>query len=194
MMIAKDDLRKKYKIARSQLAITEIEKLSANICKNIINNIFSKITINNKIIAIYQPINNEVKLDELTKFLIKQNCQLALPVINHQKDILEFAKFDKSIKLTNNKKYKNILEPDSNEFVFPNIIIVPLLCFDKNLNRVGYGKGFYDKTIKHLKYKTNPLTIGVAYNLQFSNEAILTDNFDQKLNFITTENNIFCLN
>ena len=46
-----------------------------------------------------------------------------------------------------------IPEPTSNKIEYPDILLVPMVAFDKNLNRLGYGGGFYDRYIKKLKKK-----------------------------------------
>ena len=74
---------------------------------------------------------------------------------------------------------------------FPEIIFVPLLAFDKFHNRLGYGKGFYDKFLS--KYKENKkklITIGVAFSFQ-KYKKIPTTKSDMKLDYILTEKGIF---
>ena len=44
-----------------------------------------------------------------------------------------------------------IPEPTSNKIVYPNILLVPLVAFDQDLNRIGYGGGFYDRYIDKIK-------------------------------------------
>ena len=78
-----------------------------------------------------------------------------------------------------------IAEPVSNIIKLPNILLVPLVAFDKNRNRVGYGGGFYDRFIKKLKKNKKILTIGLAYSFQ-KVKKIPTSKNDIKLDFIVT--------
>ena len=66
-------------------------------------------------------------------------------------------------------------------------MVVPLLAFDKSKNRLGYGKGYYDKFLSKNK---DILTIGVAFSFQ-KFKKIKTSNFDIKMNNILTERGIF---
>ena len=71
-----------------------------------------------------------------------------------KKDILKVNKY-------------GMLEPFKSKKKIPEIIFVPLLAFDKNKNRIGYGKGFYDRYLnKYLKINKNILTVGVAFSFQ----------------------------
>ena len=79
-----------------------------------------------------------------------------------------------------------IPEPTSNKINYPNILLVPLVAFDKHLNRVGYGGGFYDRYIKKLKKKKKIITIGLAYSFQ-KVKKIPINRYDIKLDFIVTE-------
>ena len=68
--------------------------------------------------------------------------------------------------------------------------MVPLLAFDETKNRVGYGKGFYDKYLnKYLKSKKKILTVGVAFSFQKYNKLPVNDN-DFKLDYVITEKGI----
>ena len=72
----------------------------------------------------------------------------------------------------------------------PNALLVPLLAFDDKNNRLGYGKGYYDKYLgKYLKSNKNILTIGVAFSFQKYNK-IPTTRSDVKLDYILTEKGI----
>ena len=74
--------------------------------------------------------------------------------------------------------------------LIPDLMLVPLLAFDSNYNRLGYGKGFYDKFLnKYLKYNKNILTIGVAFSFQKYNK-LPASKHDVKLNYILTENGL----
>ena len=59
-----------------------------------------------------------------------------------------------------------IPEPISNQIKYPDILLVPLVAFDRNLNRVGYGGGFYDRYIKKIKKIKKVTTIGLAFSYQ----------------------------
>jgi 5-formyltetrahydrofolate cyclo-ligase len=73
------------------------------------------------------------------------------------------------------------------KFLIPDLMLVPLLAFDNKNNRLGYGKGFYDKFLnKFLKYKKKIITIGVAFSFQKYN-TIPVSNLDVKLDYILTE-------
>ena len=77
-----------------------------------------------------------------------------------------------------------MLEPYlQRKIIVPNFMLIPLLAFDKNNDRLGYGKGFYDK---FLKIKKNIITIGVAFSFQKYNK-LPTSNLDIKLDYILTE-------
>ena len=68
----------------------------------------------------------------------------------------------------------------------PDLMLVPLLAFDGNNNRLGYGKGFYDKFLKN---KKNITTIGIAFSFQKYNKLPVS-NLDIKLDYILTEKGI----
>ena len=69
--------------------------------------------------------------------------------------------------------------------VTSSILIVPLVAFDKHLNRIGYGGGFYDRYIKKLKKSKKIITIGLAYPFQ-KVKKIPIDKYDTRLDFILT--------
>ena len=84
-----------------------------------------------------------------------------------------------------------ILEPSKTQAKVPDVMLVPILAFDKNKYRLGYGKGFYDRYLnKYLKRFKNILTVGVAFSFQRHHKLPLNRN-DVKLDFIITEKGIF---
>ena len=88
-----------------------------------------------------------------------------------------------------------VLEPSKKKKIIqPNVLFVPLLAFDKNFNRLGYGGGYYDKTIfnfrKKDEKKTNSfLVIGLGYDKQ-EFKSIPIESHDEKLDIIMTEKRI----
>ena len=84
-----------------------------------------------------------------------------------------------------------ILEPSKSKTKIPDVILVPILAFDKNKYRLGYGKGFYDRYLnKYLKQFKNILTVGVAFSFQKHHKLPINKN-DVKLDFVITEKGIY---
>ena len=88
-----------------------------------------------------------------------------------------------------------ILEPKKiNKEIVPDIIMVPLVAFDKSLNRIGYGKGYYDRTLKKIiKIKRKTISLGIAYSFQRCSK-IPANKHDHKLDYIFTERGIISSN
>ncbi|MEP5730717.1 MAG: 5-formyltetrahydrofolate cyclo-ligase [Sulfitobacter sp.] len=79
--------------------------------------------------------------------------------------------------------------PQTPEFFEPEIVIVPLLTFDRQGGRLGYGGGFYDRTLEMLRAKRPTLAIGFAFAGQQSDDVPL-EATDQPLDLIVTENGV----
>ena len=138
--------------------------------------------ISNKSIGGYYPYNYEVDAIDILKKFEKKEYQISLPKIkkNFKMDFFNWSTIDP---LSINEY--GIPEPISKKIVYPSIILVPLVAFDKNLNRVGYGGGFYDRFIKKTKKRRKIVTIGLAYSFQRI-DNVPTDKNDIKLDFIIT--------
>ena len=78
-----------------------------------------------------------------------------------------------------------IPEPISKMVKYPDVLLVPLVAFDNDYNRVGYGGGFYDRYIKKIRKRKKVITIGFAYTFQKVNK-IPINKYDIKLDFIIT--------
>ena len=84
-----------------------------------------------------------------------------------------------------------MLEPEKTKKKIPNLMLVPILVFDKHKHRLGYGKGFYDRYLnKYLKKFNNILTVGIAFSFQ-KYHKLPKDKNDIKLNYILTEKGIY---
>ena len=94
----------------------------------------------------------------------------------------------------NSKKY---LESEKNKnttlnkIIYPNVLLVPLVAFDRDLNRIGYGGGFYDRYIYKIKKNKKIITIGLAYSFQ-KVKKIPVKKYDFKLDYIVTNKGIIC--
>jgi len=135
-------------------------------------------------LSLYYPSNNEVNTLSLFKLIKKIKIKTLLPVIKGN-NIMNFIEWQYLDPLKVNEF--GMLEPCStNKPLIPDFMLVPLLAFDDDKNRLGYGKGFYDKFLKN---KKKIITIGVAFSFQKYNKLPVS-NSDIKLNYILTERGI----
>jgi len=118
------------------------------------------------IVAGFLPIKTEINIIPLLHELATEQCQLCLPVTPMEPDCLLFRTFSFGQNLELGPY--NTKHPDEDSFqVFPDLVLMPLLTFDKNYYRLGYGGGFYDRTIS--KFRTTEQKacfVGVAYSGQ----------------------------
>ena len=140
----------------------------------------------NQINFFYFPINNEIGSLEILKKLENNNFRISLP-ITKKKNIMNF--YEWSFKDPLRSSQRGIPEPYKKNKVLPDILLVPLVGFDKNKFRLGYGGGFYDRYISKLSKLKNVLTIGFAFPFQ-EIEKIPVNKFDQQLDFILTNKKI----
>lgn len=115
--------------------------------------------VEDQVIGIYWPFRGEPDLREWGHHAIAQRARLALPVVVEKGKPLVFRGWAPGDKLE--KGIWNIPIPSGGENVVPNIVIAPLVGFDAGGFRLGYGGGFYDRTLASLPAK--PLTIGVGF-------------------------------
>ena len=145
--------------------------------------ILKKAKISNKVVGGYYPYNYEIDVTKILEELEKQKYQISLPKIKKNAQMDFFCWSIKDPLLIN--KF-GIPEPTSNKMVIPSILLVPIVAFDKNFNRIGYGGGFYDRYIKKIKKNKKIITIGLAYSFQKIRE-VPTNQYDMNLDFIVTE-------
>ncbi len=81
------------------------------------------------------------------------------------------------------------LIPETGDWLSPSVLIVPLLAFDRRGFRLGYGGGFYDRTLEHLRINGPVTAIGFAYSAQ-ELPAVPIEPTDQPLDLIVTETSI----
>ena len=145
--------------------------------------IFKEEKIYGKIIGGYYPYNYEIDDIKILEKLEKKNFRISLPKIKKNAQ-MNFSTW--SIKDTLKINKYGIPEPVTHQIIYPNIILVPLVAYDKNLNRVGYGGGFYDRYIKKIKKRKKVTIIGLAYSFQ-KVKKIPINRYDIKLDFVITE-------
>jgi len=112
-------------------------------------------------IGFYWPFKSEIDLRHLVRDLLAAGADAALPVVVERREPLEFWTWRQRMKLT--RGIWNIPVPTERNPVRPAALLVPLLGFDTAGYRLGYGGGYYDRTLAAMK--PTPLTIGVGYEL-----------------------------
>ena len=176
-------LRKKYLILRKKKYYEVDKKFFLPLLKLIRFRLKKKFTK----IALYYPSNHELNVLKFLEFNNILRQDILLPIID-KKDYMNFFSWKKNDVLFVNKF--GLLEPAKTRVKVPDIMLVPILAFDKYKYRLGYGKGFYDRYLnKYLKQFKNILTVGVAFSFQ-RHHKLPTNNNDIKLDYILTEKGI----
>ena len=177
----KSKLRKKILKIRQKFSTKNIQLNFKQIIK-----ILKKEKTTNKIIGGYYPVNFEIDDLALLRKFKKNKFNISLPVIK-KKSQMDFYSWSFSEPLKINTY--GIPEPEKKNIVYPDVLLIPLVAFDKNLNRLGYGGGYYDRLIKRLSKKKNIIKIGLAFSIQ-EIDKIPINEYDQKLDYIVTNKNI----
>jgi 5-formyltetrahydrofolate cyclo-ligase len=188
MNLSKTSLRKKFLLQRKKRDVKS-HKFNFNLLLKLIKKNFKKKVIN---IAAYYPVDNEVNVLNFFEKMAYKKFKILLPVIKSSK-IMNFKSW-----IFKEPLYVNsfgILEPkNKNRDLIPDVVLVPLVAFDRKLNRIGYGRGYYDRKLKKIKNKnTNIISIGLAYSFQKC-LSIPTNKHDFKLDYIFTERGIISSN
>ncbi|MDC0642088.1 5-formyltetrahydrofolate cyclo-ligase [Candidatus Pelagibacter sp.] len=134
----------------------------------------------------YYPSNYEIDDLEILDLLEKKNFKISLPVIRKNNQ-MDFFKWSNNDPLKINKF--GIPEPISSKKFYPDILLVPLVGYDNDLNRLGYGGGFYDRYIEKIEKIKKVIKIGLAFSCQKIKNMTLSK-YDKKLDFIITEKEI----
>ena len=182
-MIQKKILRKKYYNLRKKKYYKIDKEFFSPLIKLIRTNFKKK----NLKLALYYPSNYELNVLKLLENDYIKNQNILFPAIE-EKNNMNFYSWKKNQVLFVNKF--GMLEPEKTKTKVPNLMIIPILAYDENKYRLGYGKGFYDRYLnKYLTKFKNILTVGVAFSFQ-KYHKLPRDNNDVRLNYILTEKGI----
>ncbi len=184
-MQIKDRLRKKYFFLRKKKYF-DIRPDFFNPLSKLINRNFKKKRV---YLSSYYPSLYEVDTLKLFQTDIKKKLKILLPVIK-QNNSMFFYEWEINNVLQINKF--GLLEPSlSKNHIVPDVMLIPLLAYDNQNQRLGYGGGFYDRYLsKFLRAHKKIITIGIAFSFQKYHKIPATTN-DVKLNFILTEKGMF---
>ena len=134
----------------------------------------------------YWPIRTEIDPRPTLQALLP-NRTLCLPVVQGPGQALAFRRWTEDTQMIEGAFGAAIPEPDDE--ITPDILIVPMAAFDPSGYRLGYGGGFYDRTLENLR-KTRKITaIGFAYDIQ-KVDRVPREATDQALDLIVTESGI----
>lgn len=134
------------------------------------------------LLGIYWPIKGELDCRSLAESLLKKGWEFAVPVINKQTKQLDFAKWTPDTAMISGSW--NIPVPAEPDWVAPEQYLIPLVGFDKQSYRLGYGGGYYDRTLAAIKTPVNKIGVGFEMGRL---ETIYPHEFDIAMDMIITE-------
>ncbi|MCY3675107.1 MAG: 5-formyltetrahydrofolate cyclo-ligase [Rhodobacteraceae bacterium] len=181
--IFKSDLRKAAKSKRSRIYSVKSEKDAQNLLADYL---LRKVNLH-QIIASYSPIQSEISPKGAIEGLAERGYPLCLPVVIERSQPLKFRSWRINDEMIVGDYGVSI--PSGGDWVVPEVIIVPLLAFDEKGYRLGYGGGFYDRTLEKLKREKEVMAVGFAFSGQYCAD-IPRDEYDYRLDTIVTEQGI----
>ncbi|MBD1173123.1 5-formyltetrahydrofolate cyclo-ligase [Pelagibacterales bacterium SAG-MED03] len=169
LKLRKNNINKKYKI-NSDIFFSFLKKYKYNF----------------KNFGGYYPSNFEIDDLEILELLEKKNYKTSLPIIK-KNNHMDFFMWSNNDPLRINKY--GIPEPVSSIILYPDILLIPLVGYDNDLNRLGYGGGFYDRYIEKIEKIKKVIKIGLAFSYQKLKRVPISLH-DKRLDFIITEKEI----
>jgi len=141
------------------------------------------------LISAYWPIRSEISTRPLLERLARAGFRTALPVMTAAGKPLHFRSWSPGDELA--KGPLGLSEPLADAAtVVPDLMFVPLACFDAKGHRVGYGGGNFDATLADARARRRIVAVGLAYADQ-EVDAIPHEAHDQRLDFVITEQRLF---
>jgi 5-formyltetrahydrofolate cyclo-ligase len=143
------------------------------------------------IVSGFSPLKTEINPMPLMRRLAEAGAQLALPVVAGRGHPLIMRAFAFGDTLASGQW--GIREPKADAAeVVPDILLVPLLAFDRRGNRIGYGAGYYDMTIAKFRASKPVVAAGIAYAAQEVDTVPVTAR-DARLDLVLTEREVIDL-
>jgi 5-formyltetrahydrofolate cyclo-ligase len=136
------------------------------------------------VVSGFSAIKDEIDAGPLLLRLAGEGFQLALPVMLGKGKPLLFRAWIPGDEMA--AATWGIAEPlPSRPVLEPDVVLVPLLAFDDKGYRLGYGRGFYDRTLAGLRAKKPIVTVGVAYD-ELRIDAVPHLDYDQRIDWVLT--------
>ena len=137
-----------------------------------------------RIVSGYCPIRTEIDVIPLMRALHAAGHQICVPMIEGPQRPLTFREWWPGVPMESGPFGAAV--PVGTIELVPELLLVPLLSFDLHGWRLGYGGGFYDRTLERLRGQTRTRAYGFAYSAQ-QIDAVPTEPTDQRLDGIATE-------
>ncbi|WP_343210915.1 5-formyltetrahydrofolate cyclo-ligase [Ancylobacter lacus] len=146
-------------------------------------------TVAGETVALFVPIGHEIPTGPLVRRLRAAGARLALPVVVGPAAPLVFRRWDAAVPLEPSPgpgRFAIPAPPAGMAEVDPDIVVVPLAAFDTRGNRLGYGGGFYDRTLARLRRVKRVEALGFAFAVQRLDE-LPAGAHDERLDAIATD-------
>ena len=140
------------------------------------------------VVSAYWPLRDELNIRKLLTALHAEGMICALPVVAGKAKPLVFRRWRPADALVSASF--GLAEPSADApTVDPRVLLVPLLAVDAVGNRLGYGAGYYDRTLQALRARGPVVAVGIAFEAQRVS-AVPVDGYDQKLDWLVTEQSV----
>jgi 5-formyltetrahydrofolate cyclo-ligase len=140
-----------------------------------------------EVISGYMPMRTEINPLATMTIMKGQQKRICVPVVLGKDKPLEFREWMPDCELVEGAFGAQI--PVGTEVLEPDLLITPLLAWDRKGYRLGYGGGFYDRTLELLRAKRPTVAVGFAYSAQ-EVPRVPRESTDQRLNALVTEKEI----
>lgn len=181
----KEEMRREAHERRQQVK----HELHAHATMAALNHVEKHIAIpKGAVVGGYWPIGRELNVKPLLRHLVKQGHVVVLPYAHERGTPLEFREWKERHEMVLDNFQIPAPGPEARILV-PDILIVPVLSFDRAGRRLGYSAGFYDVTLAHLRERHKIIAVGVGFATQ-EVPRVPTDEHDQSLDFIVTERGV----
>lgn len=181
---AKASLRKLMRTVRAEVSAKGGEA-PADLKKQIIGHVTDqKLIKKGVVVAGYMALSGELDPEPTLEALLEAGVIVALPVTGEPGEALVFRTWRAGEPLDMGRF--GTLEPKASApQVAPDLVLVPLLAFDSQGNRLGFGGGYYDRTLAEIRQNKNIAAYGVAFDEQ-EVEAVPADSLDAPLDGVFT--------
>ena len=192
-MSQRQNLRQQMRTRRAQLTVIEQQTATQKLYQLLVQ---QKIFQQSLHVAAYISVKGEIDTTAIIKNIWQRKKICYLPIVDHQTKTLSFANYQTEDKLINNDY--QIPEPI---FTYENgadiktldLVLMPLVAFDLQGNRLGMGAGYYDKTfafLNNLQRPAKPFLLGLAYDWQRA-AIIEPETWDVKLDAVVTDKKFY---